>query len=56
MFLYTMLIDSKETAVKEIKFFFPNFDLTYWMENDEALFRLGKVYYNKDLSIHLKES
>ena len=48
-----MLIDSKETAVKEIEFFFPDFDLTYWMENKEPVFRLGNVYYDSHLSIHL---
>jgi len=48
-----LFLDSKETALKEMKFFFPDFDPTQWMEKDESLFQQGNIYYDNDCGIHL---
>ena len=48
-----VLTDSKETALKEINFFFPNFDPAQWMEKEEPLFRRENIYYDSHLGIHI---
>ena len=45
--------DSKETALKEMKFFFPDFDPNQWMTKKELLFQQGKVHYDSHLGIHV---
>lgn len=51
--LIVIFLDSKETALKEITFFFPDFDPARWMKQDEALFQQGNFYYDSDCGIHL---
>uniref|UniRef100_A0A8C6S6Y7 Nucleoside diphosphate kinase n=1 Tax=Neogobius melanostomus TaxID=47308 RepID=A0A8C6S6Y7_9GOBI len=44
--------DSVESAHKEIKFFFPDFCIDRWMNEDEPSFRAGQVYYDPQQMIH----
>lgn len=50
---YVCYLDSKETALKEIRFFFPDFDPVHWVKKEEPSFRQGNVYYDSHLNIHL---
>lgn len=49
-------VDSLASAAREISFFFPEFDFEQWMELEEQKFRLGSVYWDKDLGIHTVET
>ncbi|GAB0090115.1 Nucleoside diphosphate kinase [Sergentomyia squamirostris] len=44
--------DSQETAEKEIKFFFPNFDVKIWFSNHEPEFRAGNTVFNEEIFLH----
>lgn len=44
--------DSVESAHKEIKFFFPDFCVKRWMEEEEPLFRAGRFSYDPQKMIH----
>ncbi|XP_020775410.1 nucleoside diphosphate kinase 6 [Boleophthalmus pectinirostris] len=44
--------DSVESAHKEIKFFFPDFCISKWMEEEEPSYRAGKAYYDPQRLIH----
>uniref|UniRef100_A0A7G3AFL4 Nucleoside diphosphate kinase n=1 Tax=Lutzomyia longipalpis TaxID=7200 RepID=A0A7G3AFL4_LUTLO len=40
--------DSKETAEKEIKFFFSDFNIKRWFQEEEMLFRMRKTVFNEE--------
>jgi len=44
--------DSPISASREIKFFFPEFDIANWYEKDEPLFRKGMCHFNEKEFIH----
>lgn len=44
--------DSPETAQREIKFFFPEFDMDSWLE-EEPHFRLSNVEFDSKRTIHV---
>ncbi|XP_059622976.1 nucleoside diphosphate kinase 6-like [Phlebotomus argentipes] len=44
--------DSQETAEKEIKFFFPAFDVKLWRAKDEELFRMRRTVFNPEKFLH----
>ena len=44
--------DSEETAKKEIKFFFPEFDSEEWYREYEIYFRQNKVVWSDDTCAH----
>nr|CAG4649816.1 EOG090X0HUX [Scapholeberis mucronata] len=44
--------DSETTAFKEIKYFFPEFDYSQWVEKEEPLLRKGKCKIDPFLFIH----
>ncbi|KAG8440135.1 hypothetical protein GDO86_006073 [Hymenochirus boettgeri] len=44
--------DSKESACREIAFFFPEFSLNYWYQEQEILYRTGPVYYDEESLEH----
>lgn len=44
--------DSEETARKEIKFFFPNFDQAKFAQEEGLYFQKGKVDFNTKLFVH----
>lgn len=45
--------DSRETAAKEIAFFFPEFCVHDWYEKDEPTFRTGPVLYKPEENLHV---
>ncbi len=45
--------DSETTAQREIKFFFPEFDIDDWYKNKEIYFNNGNVRYNEESCTHL---
>lgn len=44
--------DSPASAEREIKVFFPNFNVTEWYEKEEAFFREGHIEFVEDLFVH----
>nr|CAG4642913.1 EOG090X0HUX [Evadne anonyx] len=49
--------DSPVSVAREIKFFFPQFDMDSWYERDEPLFRKGMCYFNeKEFTHHITSS
>lgn len=49
--------DSPVSVSREIKFFFPQFDMNGWYERDEPLFRKGMCYFNeKEFTHHVINS
>lgn len=44
--------DSVESAKREMAFFFPEFSVSSWYEQEEPHFRLGAVTYNQEQLIH----
>ncbi|ESP00658.1 hypothetical protein LOTGIDRAFT_112601 [Lottia gigantea] len=45
--------DSEETAKREIKLFFPEFDEEKWRANDEDYFINKKVKFDRKLNVHV---
>ncbi|CAB1339759.1 unnamed protein product [Coregonus sp. 'balchen'] len=46
------LMDSAESARREIGFFFPDFSQETWMESEEPGFRNGRMEYDQNKQIH----
>lgn len=44
--------DSVESAKKEIKFYFPDFNIDQWYVNEEEAFRKGDVGYDEEKMVH----
>nr|XP_033813979.1 nucleoside diphosphate kinase 6 isoform X2 [Geotrypetes seraphini] len=44
--------DSLESANREITFFFPEFCVSHWYQQDEPHFRMGAVSYDSERQIH----
>ncbi|XP_066448318.1 nucleoside diphosphate kinase 6 [Eleutherodactylus coqui] len=44
--------DSAESACREISFFFPDFDVSRWYEEQEPLYRAGPVCYDEETLEH----
>ncbi len=47
--------DSQKSAEKEIKFFFPGFDIENWFETHEKIFRERKVTFNEEECVHVPQ-
>merc|ERR1711963_590496 len=45
--------DSDETAQREIKFFFPEFDGNIWLQENEESFRQGQVKFDPYICEHI---
>ena len=45
-------LDSSETAAKEIKYFFPEFNLDHWFEEEMKTFQDGQVWFDDVEEIH----
>lgn len=50
--LNIIFLDSAETAEKEIKHFFPEFDQGYWFRHDARRFQTGQVVFDDSQGIH----
>ncbi|XP_028406269.1 nucleoside diphosphate kinase 6-like [Dendronephthya gigantea] len=48
--------DSVEKAVKEMKFFFPDFNPSEWIKNNEEDFKAGRVVFDEELEIHRRDA
>lgn len=46
------IVDSPASAEKEIKVFFPYFNVSEWYEKEEPLFRDGRIEFVEDLFVH----
>ncbi|XP_015227075.1 PREDICTED: nucleoside diphosphate kinase 6 isoform X1 [Cyprinodon variegatus] len=44
--------DSIESALREIHFFFPDFNVEQWIEKEEPFFRSGHIRYDDEDQIH----
>ena len=44
--------DSDQSAQQEINFFFPEFDMNHWRDNESKIFEEGSVEFNKEKFIH----
>ncbi|XP_030072035.1 nucleoside diphosphate kinase 6, mitochondrial [Microcaecilia unicolor] len=44
--------DSPESANREITFFFPEFNVNHWYQQEEPYFRTGAVSYDSERQIH----
>ncbi|XP_053572279.1 nucleoside diphosphate kinase 6 [Bombina bombina] len=44
--------DSVESASREIQFFFPEFSISHWYQEQEPLYRLGPVSYDEERLEH----
>ncbi|OXU17994.1 hypothetical protein TSAR_011172 [Trichomalopsis sarcophagae] len=45
--------DSPESTEREIKVFFPDFDIKEWYKNEEMFFSSGKLRLDPDLFVHI---
>ncbi|XP_004923943.1 nucleoside diphosphate kinase 6-like [Bombyx mandarina] len=46
--------DSPQSAEKEIKFFFPDFSMYQWYNDDEPCYRKGPIIFNSHLFQHVR--
>lgn len=52
VYFLTYYLDSPLSALREIKFFFPDFKPQLWYEQDEPLFRNGAYFLDEKCFIH----
>ena len=50
-FIY-LFVDSKESAAKEISYFFPEFNIDEWRRTMEPSFKSGELIFNETSKIH----
>ena len=52
VFFFNVFSDSQVTAMREIKFFYPNFNPDLWYKTEHKLFMHDMVYFDHDLFEH----
>ncbi|XP_034934330.1 nucleoside diphosphate kinase 6 isoform X2 [Chelonus insularis] len=45
--------DSPESVKREIKIFFPNFNVKEWYDNEEMYFNSEKIHFDPELFLHI---
>lgn len=53
LILRYLIVDSPESAEREIKVFFKDFDIREWYDKEEIFFRQGHLKFDPNLFVHM---